>query len=161
MVHFVGAGSGAPDLITLRGKRFLEHDNLGADLARCVCRQHGIVCGLPHQGIPWRICRYAGCSVAVACHHHRGSDVLLSDVEKSDSGSHLFGYTSLCGGPDTGAIGQDGEVGGAEAESCMDTCSGSGGGLHLLCVARLRHSAGWIRWTFLGHGVLSFHSERR
>ena len=24
MVHFVGAGSGAPDLITLRGKRFLE-----------------------------------------------------------------------------------------------------------------------------------------
>ena len=24
MVHFVGAGSGAPDLITLRGKKFLE-----------------------------------------------------------------------------------------------------------------------------------------
>lgn len=24
MIHFVGAGSGAPDLITVRGKRFLE-----------------------------------------------------------------------------------------------------------------------------------------
>ena len=24
MVHFVGAGSGAPDLITIRGKKFLE-----------------------------------------------------------------------------------------------------------------------------------------
>ena len=24
MIHFVGAGSGAPDLITLRGKTFLE-----------------------------------------------------------------------------------------------------------------------------------------
>ena len=24
MIHFVGAGSGAPDLITLRGKKFLE-----------------------------------------------------------------------------------------------------------------------------------------
>ena len=24
MIHFVGAGSGAPDLITIRGKKFLE-----------------------------------------------------------------------------------------------------------------------------------------
>ena len=24
MIHFVGAGSGAPDLITVRGKNFLE-----------------------------------------------------------------------------------------------------------------------------------------
>ena len=24
MIHFVGAGAGAPDLITLRGKKFLE-----------------------------------------------------------------------------------------------------------------------------------------
>ena len=24
MIHFVGAGSGAPDLITVRGKKYLE-----------------------------------------------------------------------------------------------------------------------------------------
>ena len=24
MIHFVGAGSGAPDLITIRGKKYLE-----------------------------------------------------------------------------------------------------------------------------------------
>ena len=28
MVHFVGAGSGAPDLITVRGKKFLEEADL-------------------------------------------------------------------------------------------------------------------------------------
>ena len=30
MVHFVGAGSGAPDLITVRGKKYLEE--AGADV---------------------------------------------------------------------------------------------------------------------------------
>ena len=28
MIHFVGAGSGAPDLITLRGKKFLEEADI-------------------------------------------------------------------------------------------------------------------------------------
>ena len=28
MVHFVGAGPGAPDLITVRGKQYLEDDAL-------------------------------------------------------------------------------------------------------------------------------------
>ena len=30
MIHFVGAGSGAPDLITVRGKKYLEE--AGADV---------------------------------------------------------------------------------------------------------------------------------
>ena len=37
MIHFVGAGSGAPDLITVRGQKFLQE----ADVIICIPGKSG------------------------------------------------------------------------------------------------------------------------
>ena len=49
MVHFVGAGPGAPDLITVRGKQYLEEADVIIYAGSLVNPQTGVFQGCVHH----------------------------------------------------------------------------------------------------------------
>ena len=69
MIHFVGAGSGAPDLITVRGKNFLEQADVIIYAGSLVNPKL-----LEYSGRLW-----AGCSCSSDCHGIRRGNVCISD----------------------------------------------------------------------------------